>query len=146
MKTLFLSLSFFCTHVFAQPLFLVTEEEMVASNANKNFFYPKSTISPDAPKIELITPKLDTAIASPTQIQLRFLPKTPATTKPDTFRVLYGTFQIDITDRLMKVATVTAQGITVPEAKLPSGRHKLVLNIQDSDGRVGSRLIEFEIK
>jgi hypothetical protein len=146
MKTLFLSLSFFCTQVFAQPLFLVTEEEMVASNANKNFFYPKSTISPDAPKIELITPKLDTAIASPTQIQLRFLPKTPATTKPDTFRVLYGTFQIDITDRLMKVATVTAQGITVPEAKLPSGRHKLVLNIQDSDGRVGSRLIEFEIK
>jgi hypothetical protein len=146
MKTLFLSLSFFCTHVFAQPLFLVTEEEMVASNANKNFFYPKSTISPDAPKIELITPKLDTAIASPTQIQLRFLPKTPATTKPDTFRVLYGTFQIDITDRLMKVATVSAQGITVPEAKLPSGRHKLVLNIQDSDGRVGSRLIEFEIK
>ncbi len=146
MKTLFLSLSFFCTQVFAQPLFLVTEEEMVASNANKNFFYPKSTISPDAPKIELITPKLDTAIASPTQIQLRFLPKTPATTKPDTFRVLYGTFQIDITDRLMKVATVTAQGITVPEAKLPSGKHKLVLNIQDSDGRVGSRLIEFEIK
>jgi hypothetical protein len=46
----------------------------------------------------------------------------------------------------MKVATVTAQGITVPEAKLPSGKHKLVLNIQDSDGRVGSRLIEFEIK
>jgi hypothetical protein len=146
MKILLLSLSFFCTQVFAQSLFLVTEEEMVASNANKNFFYPKSTISPDAPKIELITPKLDTAIASPTQIQLRFLPKTPATTKPDTFRVLYGTFQIDITDRLMKVATVTAQGITVPEAKLPSGRHKLVLNIQDSDGRVGSRLIEFEIK
>ena len=146
MKILLLSLSFFCTQVFAQSLFLVTEEEMVASNANKNFFYPKSTISPDAPKIELITPKLDTAIASPTQIQLRFLPKTPATTKPDTFRVLYGTFQIDITDRLMKVATVTAQGITVPEAKLPSGKHKLVLNIQDSDGRVGSRLIEFEIK
>jgi hypothetical protein len=146
MKILFLSLSFFCTQVFAQSLFLVTEEEMVASNANKNFFYPKSTISPDAPKIELITPKLDTAITSPTQIQLRFLPKTPATTKPDTFRVLYGTFQIDITDRLMKVATVTAQGLTVPEAKLPSGKHKLVLNIQDSDGRVGSRLIEFEIK
>jgi len=34
----------------------------------------------------------------------------------------------------------------VPEAKLPNGKHKLVLNVQDSDGRVGSRLIEFEIK
>ena len=81
-----------------------------------------------------------------TQIQLKFLPKTPATTKPETFRILYGTFQIDITERLLKVATVTPQGINVPEAKLPNGKHKLVLNVQDSDGRVGSRLIEFEIK
>ena len=103
-------------------------------------------MSPDAPKIELVSPKLDSAISSPTQIQLKFIPKTPAITKPETFRILYGTFQIDITERLLKVATVTPQGISVPEAKLPSGKHKLVLNIQDSDGRVCSRLIEFEIK
>ncbi len=44
------------------------------------------------------------------------------------------------------VAIATPQGINVPEAKLPNGKHKLVLNVQDSDGRVGSRLIEFEIK
>jgi len=119
---------------------------MNASNANKNFFYPKSTISPDAPRIELVSPKLDTAISSPTQIELKFIPKIPSTTKPETFRILYGTFQIDITERLLKVATVTPQGINVPEAKLPNGKHKLVLNVQDSEGRVGSRLIEFEIK
>ena len=86
---------------------------MLASNANKVFFYPKSTISPDAPKIELVSPKLDSTISSPTQIQLKCLPKTPATTKPETFRILYGTFQIDITERLLKVATVTPQGINV---------------------------------
>ena len=119
---------------------------MNASNANKNFFYPKSTISPDAPKIELVTPKLNSQISSPTPIQLLFIPKNPSTTKPDTFRVLYGTFQIDITERLLKVATVTSTGIDVPEAKLPKGSHKLILNVQDSDGRLGSRLIEFEIK
>ena len=146
MKVLFLSFLFLSTPIFAQSHFLVSEEEMVKSNASKTFFYPKTVISPDAPKIELVSPNLDSTISSPTQIQLKFLPKTPATTKPETFRILYGTFQIDITDRLLKVATVTPQGINVPEAKLPSGRHKLVLNVQDSDGRVGSRLIEFEIK
>jgi hypothetical protein len=145
-KVLFLSFLFLSTPIFAQSHFLVSEEEMVKSNANKVFFYPKSAISPDAPKIELVSPKLDSTISSPTQIELKFLPKTPATTKPETFRILYGTFQIDITERLLKVATVTPQGINVPEAKLPNGRHKLVLNVQDSDGRVGSRLIEFEIK
>ena len=146
MKVLFLALLLTSTQIFAQTTFLVSEEEMVKSNANKVFFYPKSAISPDAPKIELVSPKLDSTISSPTQIELKFLPKTPATTKPETFRILYGTFQIDITERLLKVATVTPQGINVPEAKLPNGRHKLVLNVQDSDGRVGSRLIEFEIK
>jgi hypothetical protein len=145
-KALFFTLLLLNSQVFAQSLFLVSEDEMLASNANKVFFYPKSTISPDAPKIELVSPKLDSTISSPTQIQLKFLPKTPATTKPETFRILYGTFQIDITERLLKVATVTPQGINVPEAKLPNGKHKLVLNVQDSDGRVGSRLIEFEIK
>jgi len=145
-KVLFLALLLTSTQIFAQTTFLVSEEEMVKSNSNKVFFYPKSAISPDAPKIELVSPKLDSTISSPTQIELKFLPKTPATTKPETFRILYGTFQIDITERLLKVATVTPQGINVPEAKLPNGRHKLVLNVQDSDGRVGSRLIEFEIK
>ena len=146
MKALFLSLLLTSTQIFAQTAFLVSEDEMVKSNTNKNFFYPKSVISPDAPKIELVSPNLDSTISSPTQIQLKFLPKTPATTKPETFRILYGTFQIDITERLLKVATVTPQGINVPEAKLPNGKHKLILNVQDSDGRVGSRLIEFEIK
>ena len=146
MKAFLLSLSLCCTQVFAQSIFLVSEDEMNASNANKNFFYPKSTISPDAPKIELVTPKLNSQISSPTPIQLLFIPKNPSTTKPDTFRVLYGTFQIDITERLLKVATVTSKGIDVPEAKLPKGSHKLILNVQDSDGRLGSRLIEFEIR
>jgi hypothetical protein len=145
-KTLFFSLLFSSTQIYAQSIFLVSDEEMMKSNAKKTFFYPKTVISPDAPKIELVSPNLDSTISSPTQIQLKFLPKTPATTKPETFRILYGTFQIDITERLLKVATVTPQGINVPEAKLPNGKHKLILNVQDSDGRVGSRLIEFEIK
>ena len=48
MKALFFTLLLLSSQVFAQTLFLVSEEEMLASNANKTFFYPKSTISPEA--------------------------------------------------------------------------------------------------
>jgi hypothetical protein len=47
---------------------------------------------------------------------------------------------------LLGVAQVTAQGINLKEAALPKGSHKITLNVQDSEGRVGSKIIEFEIK
>jgi hypothetical protein len=40
---------------------------------------------------------------------------------------------------------VNAQGVAVPEAHLPKGSHRLVLEIQDSAGRIGSRLLSFVV-
>jgi hypothetical protein len=130
----------------AEPLWLVTPDEMLKSNSVKPPFYPRVVPSLDAPVIDVITPKLDGSIASPTPILLKFVPKAPANVKPDSFKAYYGTFQIDITNRLLGVAQVTAQGINLKEAALPKGSHKLTLNVQDSEGRVGSKTIEFEIK
>ena len=133
-------------HVLAEPLWLVTPDEMLKSNGAKPPFYPKVVPPLDAPVIDVITPKLDGSITSPTPILLKFVPKAPANVKPDSFKAYYGTFQIDITNRLLGVAQVTAQGINLKEATLPKGSHKITLNVQDSEGRVGSRTIEFEIK
>jgi hypothetical protein len=130
----------------AEPLWLVTPDEMLKSNSAKPPFYPRVVPPLDAPVIDVITPKLDGSIASPTPILLKFVPKAPANVKPDSFKAYYGTFQIDITNRLLGVAQVTAQGINLKEAALPKGSHKLTLNVQDSEGRVGSKTIEFEIK
>jgi hypothetical protein len=132
--------------VLAEPLWLVTPEEMLKSNSAKPLFYPRVVPPLDAPVIDVITPKLDGSIASPTPILLKFVPKAPANVKPESFKAYYGTFQIDITNRLMGVAQVTAQGINLKEAALPKGSHKITLNVQDSEGRVGSKIIEFEIK
>ena len=132
--------------VLAEPLWLVTPEEMRQSNTAKPPFYPKVVPPLDAPMIDVIAPKLDSPIGSPTPILLKFIPKAPANVKPESFRAYYGTFQIDITNRLLGVAQVTAQGINLKEAALPKGSHKITLNVQDSEGRVGSRTIEFEIK
>jgi len=130
----------------AETLWLVTPEEMLKSNSVKRPLYPKVVPPLDAPVIDVITPKLDSFIASPTPILLKFVPKAPANVKPDSFKAYYGTFQIDITNRLLGVAQVTAQGINLKEAALPKGSHKITLNVQDSEGRVGSKIIEFEIK
>lgn len=132
--------------VLAEPFWLVTPEEMLKSNSVKRPFYPKAIPPLDAPVIDVITPKLDGSIASPTPILLKFVPKAPANVKPDSFKAYYGTFQVDITNRLLGVAQVTAQGINLKEAALPKGSHKITLNVQDSEGRVGSKTIEFEIK
>jgi hypothetical protein len=130
----------------AETLWLVTPEEMLKSNSVKRPLYPKVVPPLDAPVIDVITPKLDSFIASPTPILLKFVPKAPANVRPDSFKAYYGTFQIDITNRLLGVAQVTAQGINLKEAALPKGSHKITLNVQDSEGRVGSKIIEFEIK
>jgi len=125
---------------------LVTEEEMVSSNRNKSRLTPKATIVPNAPSIDLLAPQLGSSVSSPTPIDLKFLPKNPAAVKPETFKAYYGTFQVDITSRLLKVAKVTTQGVNVPEASLPKGSHKITLNIEDTEGRIGSRTNEFEVK
>ena len=131
----------------AAPAFLVTEQEMVESNAAPPPFTARSVSAPvkDAPRIEVASPNLSGPLASPTPIQLNFEAAAPAAVKPETFRVLYGAFGIDITQRLLGAAKLNAQGISVQEASLPSGKHKLQLSVEDSLGRKGVRVLEFQI-
>jgi hypothetical protein len=130
----------------ADPLMLVTEDEVKISNLHKPEFQVKSIPVPDAPKIELLKPKLDSTIFSTTPIELKFIPTNPASIKPESFKAYYGSFQIDITSRITSSSKVTPAGIQVSEANLPRGNHKLTLNIEDSEGRMGSKTIEFAIK
>ena len=140
-----LSLVFSAT-IFAQPLMLVSESEQEASRNNPVNFAPKLVPVKDAPSIELVSPVLSDTINSPTMIELKFIPKAPAVIKPESFKAYYGTFQIDITGRLVGVAKVEPQGIRVKEAALPKGEHKLMLNVEDSEGRMGMKTIAFEVK
>jgi hypothetical protein len=135
------------THgALAQPLMLVSEDEMINSNQNKPRITPKSTVTPNAPSIDLLAPQLGSSVSSPTQIDLKFLPKNQSEIKPETFKAYYGTFQVDITSRLLKVTKVTTQGVNVAEASLPKGSHRITLKIEDTEGRIGSKTIEFEVK
>ena len=125
---------------------LVTVDEMNASNNAKPPFAAKSVTPKDAPLIELSAPKLSAPVSSPTPIELKFQPTPPSTVKPDTFKVLYGSFEIDITKRILNVAKVSESGVHVKEASLPKGKHKLLMVVEDTSGRRGNKIIEFEVK
>lgn len=129
---------------FAGP-FWVTPKEMLASHNAPPQFTSKSVPVQDAPVIDLTAPKLSTPISSPTSIELKFQPKAPSIVKPESFRVLYGAFGLDITKRLLSVAKVSELGVFVQEANLPKGRHKLTMVVEDSAGRKGNRTVEFDV-
>jgi hypothetical protein len=84
-------------------------------------------------------------VSSPTPIELKFQPTPPSAVKPETFKVLYGSFEIDITKRILNVAKVTESGLLVQEANLPKGKHKLMMVVEDTYGRRGNKAIEFEV-
>ena len=123
---------------------LVTAEEARASEAAA-MLMPRAVPVPDAPQIVIVSPDLKGAVSSPTKVQLRFRAVSPATPKPESFKALYGAFRVDITSRLLEVARPTAEGLTLEQASLPSGWHRIFLEIQDSAGRTGTQLLSVTV-
>ena len=129
----------------AQPLMLVTEAEVKASMEVGGLPTPRSMPTPGAPRIELVSPDIKKPVNVPTKIEVKFSGSAPAEPKPETFKALYGAFKIDITQRLLGVAKVTKDGISVAEAALPSGKHQLILLLTDSLGRETQQMVSFSV-
>ncbi len=130
---------------YAQTTFLVSAEEMYQSNDAAPKIIAKSAPPKDAPLIEVEAPTLNAAISSPTPIKLRFQATAPSSVKPDSFKLLYGSWGIDITNRISGKSKVTEDGIEVAKAELPRGHHKLTISIEDTSGRVGYKVLAFEV-
>lgn len=145
MKNIIGLLFYFSFSAYADQT-LVSIAEMNASNFAAPPFRAKSIAPKDAPLIELSAPKLSAPISSPTPIELKFQPTPPSAVKPETFKVLYGALELDITNRILKLAKVTESGVLVQEANLPKGKHKLLMVVEDTSGRKGNKSIEFEVR
>jgi hypothetical protein len=99
------------------------------------------------PQIEIVAPALDKTLAAPVDIDLKFLPADNAAIRPETFKVCYvGFLVMDITKRITDHVTVSAEGLHVAGAQLPSGHHHLVMMIADQQGAIGRRDAVFDIK
>ena len=120
--------------------------EAAASDAAGGLLAPRSAPMIGAPRIEFVAPDLKRPIALPTKIELRFLSNARAEPKPETFMALYGAFKVDITQRLIGLAKVTKDGISVSDAALPSGKHQLLLSLTDTLGRESQQVVSFTVQ
>jgi hypothetical protein len=131
------------TGAMAQTIDLVSAEEVQRDRAAPQFS-SRSVPTPGAPTVELLSPTLDRAQRSPMDIKLRWATtQTDAAIDPSSFRVLYGRLGLDITARLLAAVKPTATGLDVVGAKLPSGEHRLTVEISDTAKRIGRR--EFKV-
>lgn len=147
MKRIALVLSALCLSVTtAQAFELVSQDEAQASRDAPPTFAARAVPVPDAPRINLLAPRLDAPVGSPTAIRLKFEAADKASIRPETFKAYYGAFKLDITGRIASAAKITAEGIDVSEARLPKGFHRLTVAVEDSQGRVGERSVSFTVE
>jgi hypothetical protein len=100
------------------------------------------------PLIEILKPEpvADLKVTPPFAIQVQFRGQPDAEILPETFKVLYGALKLDITSRITKYVKVTADGFNLENAKIPPGKHRLTLQVEDSKQRVAERELRVEVE
>ncbi len=133
--------------VRADNLILITKAESDAEQKTlkQSILVPKAT-TPGAPQIDVLEPDLKNEVAAPLFIKIRFVTEGAATLVPDSLRVYYGTFGIDITERLMKRARFEKDMLILDRADIPTGKHRLLVKIRDSSERSAEKLVTLVVR
>jgi hypothetical protein len=134
---------------YAQTFDLVSRSEFLASEAQEKSvpsFTARSLAGPSDPIIDIRSPSLTGPVKAPVGIELRFLTSGAAKINWESLKILYGAFKLDITDRVRKEAKVLPDGIQIASANLPSGSHKLVIQVANTDGKQAEREVRFTVE
>lgn len=86
------------------------------------------------PKVEMVSPPEGTPVPSPLELLVTFAPNQAPIDLASLKVKLVKLIKIDITERLKPY--VTQDGIRVPDAKIPSGKFRVLLEIADVKGNV----------
>jgi hypothetical protein len=102
----------------------------------------------DAPTITVVKPDRNAPIQPPVDIDVRFQAAQGASVNASTLRITYGFLHLDITQRILQApgVRVSGSGLQAGGARLPSGSHKLVIEIADNVGRTGRQPLEFTVR
>jgi hypothetical protein len=98
-----------------------------------------------APTIVVNSPKTTGPITGPVRIEVIFVPAGNVPIDASSFKVSYGMFGIDITDRVKRYATVTDRGITADLPSMPKGRHTFEIQISDAQKRSAHIQVRCEV-
>jgi len=135
LSVVFLSL----TAEAATDEWLITPLETQIQVWNGSYAEPVAATEGPGPAIVLKSPKIFKKLRSPIDIFIAFEPgKSGKPADMTTLKVtLIGFININITDRLREYIRGTT--LDVEEAELPSGQHRLRMQIKDVDGNLNER-------
>jgi hypothetical protein len=141
------SMLLFCTGV-ALSGDLITLEEAKASQAVMLMLTVDETpVNPQGPVIAVVDAEaLVQPVKNPFSIEILMQVQRDAELNLASFKAFYGAFKIDITERLLKEASKTLNGLKLANLQIPSGRHKILLRVSDTKGRTAEKEIAFKVE
>jgi hypothetical protein len=127
-----------------KTLTLITTEEAAQADQDPSRLTLEAAVKEGGPSIEMIFPMPGRRYASPFKIIVNFHSENEAEIDPAKLKLEYfKLFTIDITKRVIPYAT--KNGITVPNACLPSGKHTFRLTVGDSSGGSTSQIFTVDV-
>ncbi|MEW6602577.1 MAG: hypothetical protein AB1499_16510 [Nitrospirota bacterium] len=113
---------------------LITASEGATEDAPPGLFEVGRSLN-TGPDIKIISPEIADEYYPPVDINIVFMPAKDAEVDMSKFKVEYlKLISLDITDRFKQYTT--SNGIRIPKADLPRGKHKLRVTIGDSKGGI----------
>ncbi len=130
------------------PMVLIKPQEAAMANAPAEAERPVSILEAEekkGPDIIVKSPKSGETYVLPLKVEMKFVPKFETKIDLASLEVIYvKVFNIDITERVKPFAT--EEGILIPEAKIPRGRHRITIRIADTSGNVSSENLKFVVQ
>jgi hypothetical protein len=129
----------------AADFWLVTPEEAALASAESSPGLRKRGIDPrSGPVIELLKPSSGQTSRTPIEIDVKFHARTSPIDETTIQVTLLKIINVDLTDRLRPY--MTASGIHIPNANLPSGRHAVRIKLADREGNASSTQMTLQIE
>ena len=119
--------------VAAEPVRLITAEEASLPAAAPDDAQGRNLTR--GPGIDAVSPP-PIGVSGPFRFALRFKPRNSVPIDPESVRVIYRRQpEVDLTGRLKPF--VTPAGIEAPAVIAPAGKHVIIVEATDKEGRVG---------
>ena len=146
LSALILSLYSYSSAISAEEFWLVSPEEFIELGVNASDTYQLlSATNSNGPVIELMQPNIAEQVTAPIDIVINFLPGA-SQAQPNMKSLiiaLKGIITIDITKRLEPFINGTT--LNVQDAKIPKGKHQILVMIQDQQENYSERLIKIKV-
>lgn len=146
-KTLLVSTAVIFGPVVSATPIVTVEEALASQNAVAMAPVDSTPANPLAPLITVSSPEtLDIPVKNPFNIEVVMKAQKDSQLNFNSFKALYGAFKLDITDRLLKEAAKTLNGLKLSNLEVPAGKHKIVLRISDNQGRIAEKELIIKVE